>query len=910
MTSLMEGRLAPRARLLGVANHSRRGGNRALVALALVGLALFGGVSIFALELNDAQRGNERGAERRFSERARITAALTESLFVALNTAAQEQLALTYGGSPRLVRRVLSAQMRRGPNGVYSALLDDRGRMLVGVGDLPQQMVWRPDAPTISSVVQSKAGPFVNNSMSFNSPTGRRVLVLGLPLPALRSFLDKYLSRLPNPDGAALVITDEHGAVLTRTGPRGSAAPSGSLLTTKAALPGTTWRLRMTAERARVLAGVNSSAWLTWALLGVLALAFGVGLWLCVRVLLSARRVHGANAALRDSEGKLRGLVGELEQAVFVCYADGQIELLNPSAKRLLGTVDGVLTRPIPGWAALSADGYPIDEEELPAALALRTGEPQRQVIGLQQPDTPLIWLEVSARPLTHPGESWPYAAVCSCSDVSDRHELEAHLTDLADRDPLTGLWNRRRFEQDVAQQLARCERYDERAAVLLLDVDGFKQINDRLGHLTGDDVLRSIGEILGTRLRTSDCAARFGGDEFAVLLLDVTRDDAEQVASELTSKLVDAARQLTERVPVSISAGIATIDRRTGSVGEALGAADRAMYDIKEGRSPQDPTRALVDEPWPSPSTTASLSMLTVLREITGADVAWLAHETPDGELVAAVTGPENGLGIVAGQHFRDGAVPSRECSTARVPIVDAGGAQRGSLGFARRASQMQFGARERVLAEALALVAAGQLQHDELVRADTELASLRALLAAVNARDSYTALHSRQVVTLARAVARGLGLDDAQVNEVEHVALLHDLGKIAVPDAVLRKPGPLSDTEKALMRRHPVVGAEILASTPELAYLAPAVRAEHERWDGDGYPHGLAAEAIPVASRITFVCDAYNAMTNNRPYRRAMSPDAARAEIARESGTQFCPSCAEALLAVLGSELALAGT
>jgi putative nucleotidyltransferase with HDIG domain len=221
-----------------------------------------------------------------------------------------------------------------------------------------------------------------------------------------------------------------------------------------------------------------------------------------------------------------------------------------------------------------------------------------------------------------------------------------------------------------------------------------------------------------------------------------------------------------------------------------------------------------------------------------------------------------------------------------------------------------MRFGTREREFAEALALVAAGQLQHDELVRADTELASLRALLAAVNARDSYTALHSRQVVTLARTVARRLGLEDAQVNEVEHVALLHDLGKIAVPDAILRKPGPLTPTEQAIMRRHPVVGAEILASTPELAYLAPAVRAEHERWDGDGYPHGLAGEAIPIASRITFVCDAYNAMTSNRPYRRAMSPDAARTEIARQSGTQFCPSCAEALVAVLGSEVAHAGT
>ena len=183
-------------------------------------------------------------------------------------------------------------------------------------------------------------------------------------------------------------------------------------------------------------------------------------------------------------------------------------------------------------------------------------------------------------------------------------------------------------------------------------------------------------------------------------------------------------------------------------------------------------------------------------------------------------------------------------------------------------------------------------------LAGATTEMASLRALLAAVNARDSYTAMHSREVVTLTRAVARQLGLDEAQRSEVEHIALLHDLGKIAVPDAILRKPGPLTDHERVLMRQHPVVGAEILASMPELAHLARAVRAEHERWDGGGYPDGLAGEQIPVASRIVFVCDAYHAMTSNRPYRRAMSSAAAREEIRREAGRQFCPHAAGALL------------
>jgi HD-GYP domain-containing protein (c-di-GMP phosphodiesterase class II) len=143
--------------------------------------------------------------------------------------------------------------------------------------------------------------------------------------------------------------------------------------------------------------------------------------------------------------------------------------------------------------------------------------------------------------------------------------------------------------------------------------------------------------------------------------------------------------------------------------------------------------------------------------------------------------------------------------------------------------------------------------------------------------------------------------------VSEVERVALLHDLGNIAVPDSILRKRGPLTDLEQVLMRQHPVVGSQIVASTPELQHLASAIRAEHERWDGVGYPDGLVADEIPLASRITFVCDAYHAMTSHRPHRQAMSRNQARAEIERCAGTQFCPMAAQALLDVLAEGTAL---
>src|SRR2546423_9261690 len=157
----------------------------------------------------------------------------------------------------------------------------------------------------------------------------------------------------------------------------------------------------------------------------------------------------------------------------------------------------------------------------------------------------------------------------------------------------------------------------------------------------------------------------------------------------------------------------------------------------------------------------------------------------------------------------------------------------------------------------------------------------SEHALLRAVETHDRPTARHSYVVLDLARRVGRRLGLARGHVAEVEQVALLHDVGKLAIPHAILCKPGPLDDAEWAPSRSHPSIGADAVAAVSELAHLAPAVRASHERWDGSGYPDGLAGYDIPIASRITFVCDAYEAMTSDRPYRAARSQLVALAEL-----------------------------
>jgi HD-GYP domain-containing protein (c-di-GMP phosphodiesterase class II) len=179
-----------------------------------------------------------------------------------------------------------------------------------------------------------------------------------------------------------------------------------------------------------------------------------------------------------------------------------------------------------------------------------------------------------------------------------------------------------------------------------------------------------------------------------------------------------------------------------------------------------------------------------------------------------------------------------------------------------------------------------------------------VQVLLAALEARDPSTARHSRAVIDLAERVALRLGLSEEAVEEAVLVAALQDVGKIALPDRVLHQHGLLDDIDRSIMRDHPAAGAHLLLRIPGLAYLAEAVRATHERWDGEGYPDRLAGEDIPLASRIVFVCDAYNAMISPRPYRSAMTQVGAMFELARCQGTQFCPDCTAALLSVLELE------
>jgi ribonuclease P protein subunit RPR2 len=174
--------------------------------------------------------------------------------------------------------------------------------------------------------------------------------------------------------------------------------------------------------------------------------------------------------------------------------------------------------------------------------------------------------------------------------------------------------------------------------------------------------------------------------------------------------------------------------------------------------------------------------------------------------------------------------------------------------------------------------------------------MATVRALSNAVEARDAYTGKHAERVAAYGLEISHALGLELTDEPEIEFGFLLHDIGKVAIPDAILFKPGRLTEKERALMAQHPVIGSEIIDEIEFLGEAARVVRSHHERWDGKGYPDGLKGEEIPLAARVFAVADVLDALTTHRPYRPASSLREARETIAAAAGTHFDPRVIEA--------------
>jgi diguanylate cyclase (GGDEF)-like protein/putative nucleotidyltransferase with HDIG domain len=373
---------------------------------------------------------------------------------------------------------------------------------------------------------------------------------------------------------------------------------------------------------------------------------------------------------------------------------------------------------------------------------------------------------------------------------------LISALAESARVDGLTGLLNRRGFEERFAQELARAKRSGERFSVVIGDLDAFKAVNDGFGHQAGDRALEAVGRCLSEGKRVSDEVARIGGEEFAALLPDTDEHGAYLFADRLRARVADACRPLPGELTISL--GVATFPQH-GHEGDSLvRAADQALYMAKR-------------------------------------------------------------LG-------RD-----------RVVVYNVATAQTIS-----------------------AAIREGNRDHED------HLATALRLAEVLDLRDSGTASHSQTVGRYAGMIATELGLPTESAERVRYAGIVHDVGKVGIPDSILCKPGALTSEEETEMRKHPEIGARILAGS-NLGDISAWVIAHHERSDGTGYPLGLEADEIPLEAHILAVADAYEAMTNDRVYRSAMSDQDAQAELIRGVGTQFDERVVTAFLAALGREAAL---
>ncbi len=250
--------------------------------------------------------------------------------------------------------------------------------------------------------------------------------------------------------------------------------------------------------------------------------------------------------------------------------------------------------------------------------------------------------------------------------------------------------------------------------------------------------------------------------------------------------------------------------------------------------------------------------------------------------------------------QSIADGAMASVMCVLLRTPRK-----RLGVLHLDRSFWQNAFTEDDLHLADALAAHVSAAIEAAQLLRRqkDQFLRTVSVLAQAVELRDDYTGNHTQRVTRYSIMLGEKLELPDDQLDLVKVGGPLHDIGKIGIDDAILRKPGRLTGAEYEVMKTHTTKGAEILASVPEMGPIIPIVRSHHERWDGSGYPDGLAGEAIPLLARIVAVADAFDAMTSNRPYhenKKGKPPAWAFGEVERQLGKQFDPTVGAAFLAI----------
>jgi diguanylate cyclase (GGDEF)-like protein/putative nucleotidyltransferase with HDIG domain len=527
-------------------------------------------------------------------------------------------------------------------------------------------------------------------------------------------------------------------------------------------------------------------------------------------------------------------------------------------------------------------------------------------------------------------------------------------LRELSVRDVLTGVYNRRGMEEEYQRAWLLSRRYNIPIGVAVIDIDNFKGLNDTHGHPVGDQIIREFSGLVQKVARATDIVARYGGDEMVVVLPQAGPADAitfgERLLTAVRRHLFCAPAlglSLTSSIGVASSVNLKPSQRTAESL---VAAADQALYAAKKGGRnrvcvyqpeapvahipdiaavPADPDQAradarrrgrvlVVDD---DPSVGDILSRILakhsyeveVLQSANEA-IELLKQKTRQFDVVLTdLNMPEkSGLELLDELRSIDESV---------IKVVITGHATLDNAITSLRRGAYDFIEKPVVTAQLLAVMERAteyrRLKHENLnyhlhledmvrdksaalraaldqIRQSYEF-TLEAMVALLDARERSTGQHSTRVRQLSVMIARELGLSESEVEDISHGALLHDIGKIAIPDSILLKPGPLTPEERTVMQTHPEIGFRILRSSPYLERACEIVYAHQEHFDGTGYPRNLKGDQIPLGARIFAVIDAYDAMRSDRVYRKALSAEKAVEEIRRNAGTQFDPAVVE---------------
>jgi diguanylate cyclase (GGDEF)-like protein/putative nucleotidyltransferase with HDIG domain len=397
--------------------------------------------------------------------------------------------------------------------------------------------------------------------------------------------------------------------------------------------------------------------------------------------------------------------------------------------------------------------------------------------------------------------------------------------------DGLTGVKTHRFFMEALSAEWKRSTRAGRAFALVLMDLDRFKFVNDFYGHLEGDLVLQRVGHILETNCRRSDVVARYGGDEFVILMPETNMEHARQLAMKLRGWV--ASDPLLREKNISASFGIACYPLHGSSPQELIQVADASMYLSKHQGGNAVSTADHFDP------NEAKKWKRDVLEAYLGVTLKRLFS-----------TGPEAFEEIYTRlKQFTESLAATEGISPSHAPV-------------------------ETTAPQSLP---------------QTVLDTVTSLAFAIDAKDHYTQGHSQKVSAYAALIAEAMGMTEGEVEEIRLGAVLHDIGKVGIPETILNKSGPLNPEEWETMKSHVQFGAKILEPLTPLARIREMVLHHHEFYDGSGYPEALAGKSIPLGARVIAIADAYDTITSDRTYKKARNAADALAELERCANAQF---------------------